>query len=114
MGLTQVQGKRGEDLAADFLRTKGYTLIARNVRSPFGEIDLICRDGKTTVFVEVKYRTAPNFGHPEEAIPGNKLERLEKSVEWYVTKNKLAGDYRLDVVSIEGESPQVVHLQDVS
>ena len=113
MGVTQDRGRRGEDLAENFLRTKGYAVLARNVRTPHGEIDLVCRHNETLVVVEVKYRTTTTFGYPEDAIPGNKLKRLEASVEWYVEHENVAGDYQLDVMSIEGDPPQFRHLQNV-
>ena len=113
MGLTQERGQRGEDLAAAFLQAKNYTIVARNVRTPHGEIDLICTHEEATVFVEVKYRRTAAFGHPEDAIPGNKLERLQASVEWYVEQKNLTGDYRLDVIAIEGEPPVIQHLHNV-
>lgn len=113
MGLTQERGKRGEDFATDFLRKKGFKIVERNVRTPFGEIDIVCRDGKTTVLVEVKYRASTAFGEPEEVVLGKKLERMRRAAEWYVTQYKLRGAYRLDVVGITGTPPRCTHLVDV-
>jgi putative endonuclease len=101
MGLTQVRGARGENLAAAFLRQQGYRILKRNVRTPFGEIDIICREGAMLVFVEVKSRSSKQFGNPEDAVVGKKLERLKKSIEFYVTRQKWNGDYRLDIVTVE-------------
>lgn len=69
-------GRRGEDLAAQFLVDAGYTVIDRNWRCPRGEIDLVARDGEDTVFVEVKTRSSTAFGHPFEAITAQKLARI--------------------------------------
>jgi putative endonuclease len=101
MGLTQVRGARGENLAADFLRQLGFRILKRNVRTPFGEIDIICRKGAMLIFVEVKSRSSKQFGNPEDAVVGKKLERLTKSIEYYVTEYNWKGDYRLDVVVVE-------------
>jgi putative endonuclease len=113
MGFTQVQGKRGEDFAADFLRQRNYRIVERNVRTPHGEIDLVCGDGGTTVFVEVKYRASTAFGAPEEVVLGKKLHRMQGAAEWYVTQHKLQGAYRLDVIGITGDPPRCTHLVDV-
>ena len=113
MGLTQERGKRGEDFAADYLHKHGFRIVERNVRSPFGEIDLVCKDAATTVFVEVKYRASTAFGNPEEVVVGKKLERMRRAAEWYVTLHKLQGAYRIDVIGITGDPPRCAHLVDV-
>ena len=113
MGFTQERGKRGEDFAADFLRQQGFRIVERNVRSPHGEIDLVCQDGTTTVFVEVKLRASTAFGAPEEVVVGKKLERMRGAAEWYVTNHRLTGAYRIDVVGITGNPPRCTHLVDV-
>lgn len=113
MGLTQERGKRGEDFAADFLHRQGFQIMERNVRTQFGEIDLVCADGEATVFVEVKYRTSTAFGEPEEVVLGKKLERMRRAAEWYVTQRKLLGAYRLDVIGITGSPPTCTHVRDV-
>ena len=61
-------GRRGEQVAAEWLQERGYTLVDRNWRCPAGELDLILRDGSTMVFAEVKTRSSLEFGHPFEAI----------------------------------------------
>jgi putative endonuclease len=114
MGFTQEQGKRGEDLAAAFLRQRNFRIVARNVRTPHGEIDLVCEDGTTVVFVEVKYRASTTFGEPEEVVLGKKLRRMRDAAEWYVTQHALPGAYRVDVVGITGNPPRCTHLEDVS
>ncbi len=113
MGLTQERGQRGEDLAANFLRKENFRIVERNVRTPHGEIDLVCQDSATMVFVEVKYRGSTAFGQPEEVVVGRKLQRMQRAAEWYVTQHKLMGAYRLDVIGITGEPPRCTHLVDV-
>jgi putative endonuclease len=68
MAAKDALGKRGEDLAADYLRGAGLSIVERNWRCALGEIDVIARDGGETVFVEVKTRAGVGYGHPLEAI----------------------------------------------
>ena len=113
MGLTQIRGKHGENLAAAFLRRIGFRILARNVHTPFGEIDLVCRDQQAHVFVEVRLRASTTFGLPEETVLGRKLDRMRQSAEWYVTTHKLKDTYRIDIIGITGEPPRCTHLVDV-
>ena len=64
----QALGKSGEDLAVDELERRGYAIFARRYRTKHGEIDIVARDGETTVFVEVKARTTAEFGTAAEAV----------------------------------------------
>ena len=61
-------GKWGEDIAAEHLIQHNYEIINRNVRTPYGEIDIVARQGDITIFVEVKTRTSNKMGLPEESI----------------------------------------------
>ena len=69
-------GRIGEDLAGKLLQEKGYAIIKRNFRTRFGEIDLICKDGDTLVFIEVKTKRGLDFGSPEEMYTKGKAERV--------------------------------------
>lgn len=69
-------GAQAEALAADALKARGLTIVERNFRVRGGEIDLIARDGKTTVFVEVRLRRHPAFGSAAESITAAKRARL--------------------------------------
>lgn len=115
MGQTQIQGQKGEDLAAEYLIRRGFKILQRNGRTPFGEIDLVCQQGDETVFVEVKLRNSKTFGNPEDSVVGNKLKRLKKSVECYVLNNHSIKEYRLDLVAIEadGNPPKISHLKNI-
>lgn len=94
-------GSKGEDLAARYLKGKGYRITARNFKTPIGEIDIIAQDGEAVVFVEVKTRADDSFGHPFEAVDRRKQEKLKK-VALYYLKNHLKDDAqsRFDVLSI--------------
>jgi putative endonuclease len=93
---------RGESLACQALLERGLQIIARNVRAPHGELDIIARQGSTLVFVEVKARTSRAQGAPEEAITRAKQGHLIAAAERYLEVNALAeADWRIDVVAIE-------------
>jgi putative endonuclease len=76
MNTRQAKGAAAEQLAADHLQRQGLKLIERNFRVRGGEIDLICRDGKTTVFVEVRLRSRSDFGGAAASITATKQARL--------------------------------------
>jgi len=92
-----IKGKKGEDLAVEFLKKQGFKVIERNWRfSRVGEVDIIARDGDALVFVEVKARTSINFGHPIEAISANKFNTMQKLAEIYISmlKQKRFSDFK--------------------
>ena len=115
-------GSWGETLAARFLEGKGYQILARNVRTAYGEIDLVTRDANGLVFVEVKTRTGLLYGYPEQAITARKLEHMVAAAQAFVEEHpemQVTG-WRLDVVAIlrrpgnHGEDVEVVHFEDVA
>lgn len=106
-------GKKGEDLAEAFLKKKGYRIIERNFKCPFGEIDLIARDGKTVVFVEIKARTRATLSPPYLAVNKSKRKKIQKSAEYYLNIKKAGPvECRFDIVSIVfGADPEVELIQ---
>jgi len=94
-------GGSGETLAAAHLEKNGYRILARNYRTPIGEIDIIAQEGETLVFVEVKTRGTHRFGHPKEAVTARKQRKLSMAALYYLkgTRN-LHRKARFDVVSI--------------
>ncbi|NOX75433.1 MAG: YraN family protein [Gammaproteobacteria bacterium] len=97
-------GKRAEDAACDFLRTKGLSLVERNYLCPRGEIDLIMRDARTTVFVEVRYRRSSRFGSGAESVDWRKQRKLLATAAHYLLLHPKAAKQacRFDVVSLSG------------
>lgn len=73
-------GQLGEELASSYLRNHRYTILTKNFRTRAGEIDIICRDGETLVFVEVKTRVGDFRGKPYEAVDFRKLSHLKKAI----------------------------------
>lgn len=94
-------GKWGEDQAAGALEQKGYRILCRNYRSPYGEIDIVATHADTLVFVEVKSRRTQTFGHPRHAVTPRKQARMSKTALHYL---KMAGHQRVrarfDVVTL--------------
>ncbi len=78
------QGNIAEQIAATFLQQKGLILLEKNFRCKYGEIDLIMRDGKTLVFVEVRLRSNANFGGAAMSINHAKQQKLSRTAELYL------------------------------
>lgn len=108
-------GAKGESLALQFLRKNGYKIIARNFSCRFGEIDLIARQEKVTVFIEVKTRGSDSFGLPQEAINKEKIKHLWQSAQFYIKKHAHSdGEFRFDLVAIIlGETPKFNLIKNV-
>jgi len=109
----QLLGQRGEAIAAGFLRLRGYRILARNYRSPAGELDLVARQGDTVVFVEVKTRRTRTFGPPELAVDRHKQRTLTRVAQHYLLQHRLHGvSCRFDVVTVDmgGVLPRVHHI----
>jgi putative endonuclease len=98
---TQTVGRFGEELALRYLRRKKYEIVETGFRFARGEIDIIARDRKTLVFIEVKMRTSGAYGRPEEAVTPGKQRQIRKVAQGYLFKRRL-GDMacRFDVIAI--------------
>jgi len=95
-------GILGEELAADYLRERGYEIIETNYRCPEGEIDIVASDGDTLVFIEVRTRSSRRFGTPEESITPTKKERMRLTAARYLEAHEgLPDEWRIDVVAVE-------------
>jgi putative endonuclease len=105
-------GQRGENVAARYLRNLGYTIIVRNFRCNLGEIDIVAKDGKTLVFVEVKTRTADE-PTPEDQVNSPKRHQITKAAKLYLSRYGIPQPpARFDVVAIiwpDGREPQIRH-----
>jgi putative endonuclease len=120
----QALGKWGESMAAEYLTAKGYEILGRNLRTPYGEIDLVARlagesssDRDILAFVEVKARATPTFGYPEEAVNLRKQAHLLSSAQYYMQAHpELDGDWRIDVIAIQrllpGKPPAITHFEN--
>ncbi len=109
-------GRKGENLAADYLKQHGFSIVMRNYRQKTGEIDIIARDGDCLVFVEVKTRNSVQYGMPYEAVTPRKQMQISRTALDYLTRNKLADQAaRFDIISIlikkDGKA-DIEHLPD--
>lgn len=110
-------GDRGEDLAAAFFSSRGFTIVKRNWTSRVGEIDLICEKEGVTHFVEVKTRRTLEYGNPEEAVTPTKLRHLRYAVESYLRSvSSPPRDYQIDVLAITalpGKKVEFYYIENV-
>lgn len=111
----KIKGKRGEEAAKAYLLKLGYKVLEENWRySKFAEVDIIAQDKDALVFVEVKYRSTLNFGHPYEAITRSKLEKIHLAALAYLQNSKYK-KFRIDIIGVIGKEPfEIQHLQNVS
>ena len=110
----RILGKHGEETAAEHLTCMGYEILAHNVRTPFGELDLIAAHAGSTVFVEVKTRRSRTHGLPEEAVTSRKKSRLLASAQYYLQQRELSDTpWRIDVVAVEFDTTGTLHRIEV-
>ena len=109
-------GKWGEEVAAEFLLSNGYTILERDWKDGHRDIDIIARTAdETIVFVEVKTRTFDAIAKPEDAITKQKIKSIGKAANAYVKAYQLWDELRFDVITIIGnrkENAQINHIAD--
>lgn len=108
-------GCEGEGLAVTYLERHNYKILQRNFRCRSGEIDIVARDGKTTVFVEVKTRKSRLYGPPQLSVTPFKQRQISKAaLTWLAKKGQLEVCARFDVISITfiGQQPQIEHISN--
>jgi putative endonuclease len=107
------KGRQAEDLAAGFLRERGYRVLERNYRIREGELDLIAEDGDTLCFVEVRSRQTVDHGHPIETVDYAKQRRLIRAARHYVAMRAQTERWmRFDVVTITFDPLSIELYQD--
>jgi putative endonuclease len=109
-------GKAGERIAENYLRKKGYRIFQKNFRTSLGEIDMICLEGETIVFVEVKTNSSTDFGVPECRVDHRKQKQMAKvALGFHKQKEKTHCDCRFDVISIllrKDSEPKIEHIEN--
>lgn len=101
MSTTEV-GRRAEDLAASYLIRRDFTIMARNWRTRWCELDLVAsRDGIIHI-IEVKYRRSSTYGHGYDYVNVDKRHRLTKAAAVFVAGHAPGADYQIDIISVEG------------
>ena len=117
MSMNTVQrGKWGEELALDYLNKKGYITIARSYRSRYGEIDLILKDGRFIVFVEVKLRKNANFAFAREYVGKDKQRKISATAKLWLVSHETRLQPRFDVIEVyakdELSKPEIIHIEN--
>lgn len=107
-------GKKGEQLAVDFLIENGYDIVERNYRFNKAEVDIIAQKEDVLAIIEVKTRSTTDFGNPQDFVKPKQIKNLVKAVDEYVTVNNLEVDVRFDIIAIVKEKKQfnIEHLED--
>jgi len=99
---TRARGRAAEAAAAAFLEGEGYAVVARNHATRRGEVDLVCRDGATLCFVEVRSRSRLDFGSPAASVTVAKARRVvAAATDWAMRHGGLEQDMRFDVVAVD-------------
>lgn len=118
MGKNNLSGAWGEAVAAEYLRKKRYEIVAAGYHCRFGEIDLIVKDRKFLVFVEVKLRKSAAFARAMEYVDRAKQDRIRITASMYLSQNPTRLQPRFDVIEIYAprgtstEKPEIFHLED--
>lgn len=118
MRIVNPVGKKGEDIAVEYLKKQGYKILERNFRKKYAEIDIITVKDGILIFVEVKTRTTSRFGTPFESITSWKLKPLLKTAQYYsMVHPELPGELRVDAISVvlsNADSPRIEHRENIS
>ncbi len=107
-------GKKGEEMAVSFLIEKGYEVLEKNYRYQKSEIDIIARVKGVLVVVEVKTRSTPEFGNPQDFVKPKQIQSLVKAINHYVEHNDLDLEIRFDIIAIiqNKAGTKIEHLED--
>ena len=107
-------GKKGEQIAASFMKSKGYKVLKRNWRKHRYEIDIVAENQEYIVFVEVKTRTSRQWGNPEDFIGNTKIRRIVEAADLYLQLNDIDKPARFDIISAvwDGVSFEIEHIDD--
>jgi len=106
-------GKKGEEIAVEYLKKEGYEIVETNYRHGRNEIDIISKMGDLLVFVEVKARSNLQYGFPESFVSKKQEKRITQTAEHYIFENNWEQNIRFDVISIETtKGPRITHFKD--
>ncbi|WP_339752022.1 YraN family protein [uncultured Winogradskyella sp.] len=107
-------GKKGEQLAVDFLLKNKYEIIERNYRFDKAEVDVLALKDNILAVIEVKTRSTIDFGNPQDFVKPKQIKNLVKAVDEYVNENDLDLEVRFDIIAIVKEKKgfSVEHLEN--
>jgi putative endonuclease len=107
-------GKWGEEAVAAYLTERGYEILARNTRTPYGEIDIVTRQADVTIFVEVKTLTSSGNFFPEQNVTTRKQAHMLACAEHYAAEHSI-DHWQIDVIAVEGKvglKPKITHFEN--
>ena len=107
-------GKWGEDAVAAYLTGRGYEILARNSRTPYGEIDIVAKQADMIIFVEVKTLTSSKNFFPEQNVTMRKRTHMLACAEYYAAENEI-DHWQIDVIAVEGKvglEPKITHFEN--
>ena len=110
---TQINGKLGEDVACKYLKKKKYQILERNFRTRFGEIDIVAKKGDCIAFVEVKTRSATEYGKPCEAVTFSKQQKIIKTARMYIQEQNLDAAFSFDIIEVLLDKGKVTSLNHI-
>lgn len=107
-------GKKGEQLAVNYLANNNYEIVERNYRFDKAEVDIIAQKGDILAIIEVKTRSTIDFGNPQDFVKPKQIKNLVKAVHEYVTENDLNVEVRFDIIAIVKEKKgfKIEHLEN--
>ena len=107
-------GKKGEELAIEYLQEKGYVILEKNYRFQKAEIDIIAKKAEVLIVVEVKTRSTSYFGNPQDFISSKKVKLLVAAADNYINEKELEVELRFDVIALikEKEKFKIEHLEN--
>ena len=107
-------GKRGEELAVSHLLATGYEIVSRNFVYQKAEVDIIARKEGVLAVVEVKTRSTPDFGDPQDFVKKKQISQLVKAIDYFVNEHKLDVEVRFDIIAIikNKSGTRLEHLED--
>ena len=110
-------GQWGEETAAEYLRANGYMILARNVHTAHGEIDIVASKEEALIIVEVKTRSSHSFVYPEDSVTRRKQAHMLSAAETYLEQHPESGEaWQFDMIAMEGRpdgKPQIEHFENV-
>jgi len=107
-------GRWGEDAVAAYLTGRGYEILARNARTPYGEIDIVTKQADITIFVEVKTLTSSRNFFPEQTVTARKQAHMLACGEYYAAEHAI-DHWQIDVIAVEGKvglEPKITHFEN--
>ena len=107
-------GKKGEDLAVEFLQNNSYDILERNWRFKKAEVDIIARKKDVLAIIEVKTRSTNHFGNPQDFVNQKKIKLLVEAINEYVTRKDLDVEVRFDIIAIlkNQQTFEIDHIED--